>query len=390
MHFCILGLIVGSLCIVSTVFVDRLIGFMETFTAGLVLLLVALKIIHGSTQIANLTSDCLGATAMFTCTVSTPRLIWIAQPYFTAHNDFANGLSISNNFGPSEGITIRQTDIHPLRTVMEVQRNLINQSFVFSCVPVILDLTRLTSEAVTEEYITFSPSQVDIMSIEQMCDVSFQTGSIRVTISASQCVDEGVSDFIVNCSGSTCISESVDCPATDDVTLLTVTLSAGMCGSHEVNAYAVNRCADMISDPITMTVVPPTRIMSIEQVCGACFRNGHIGVTFSVSECAYEGVTGFIVNCSGSTCISERVVVSDVSVLTDTLVGAKCGSHEVNVYAINRTSDPATRTVGAPIDECLLVLILLIIYLLACGIVIGVLSYYYCKKKAELDKKTLQ
>ena len=372
---------------------------METFTAGLVLLLIALKIIHASTQIANLTSDCLGATAMFTCTVSTPRLIWIAQPY-VPHVDFINGpnrigVSISNSFGPSEGVTIRQTDIHPLRTVMEVQRNLINESFVFSCIPVITNLTRLTSEAVTGEYITFSPSQVDILSIEQMCDASFQTGSIRVTISASQCVDEGVSDFIVNCSGSTCISESVDCPATDDVTLLTVTLSAGMCGSHEVNAYAVNRCADMISDPITMTVVPPTRIMSIEQVCGACFRNGHIGVTFSASECAYEGVTGFIVNCSGSTCISERVecpVVSDVSVLTDTLVGAKCGSHEVNVYAINRTSDPATRTVGAPIDECLLVLILLIIsvmLIIACGIVIGVLSYYYCKK-AKLDKKTLE
>ena len=376
---------------------------METFTAGLVLLLIALKIIHGSTQIANLTSDCLGgtATAMFTCTVSTPRLVWIAQPYFTAPISFSNdpaniGVSISNDVGPSEGITIRHTDTHPLRTVMEVQRNLVNESFMFLCVPQRVNFTRLTSEAVTEEYITFSPSQVDILSIEQMCDASFQTGSIRVTISASQCVDEGVSDFIVNCSGSTCISESVDCPATDDVTLLTVTLSAGMCGSHEVNAYAVNRCADMISDPITMTVVPPTRIMSIEQVCGACFRNGYIRVTFSASECAYEGVTGFIVNCSGSTCISERVecpVVSDVSVLTDTLVGAKCGSHEVNVYPVNRTSDPATRTVGAPIDECLLVLILLIIsvmLIIACGIVIGVLSYYYCKKKAELDKKTLE
>ena len=64
----------------------------------------------------------------------------------------------------------------------------------------------------------------------------------------------------------------------------------------------------------------------------------------------------------------------------------------MNVYAINRTSDPATRTVGAPIDECLLVLILLIIsvmLIIACGIVIGVLSYYYCKK-AKLDKKTLE
>ena len=377
-------------------------GVMETFSARLVPLLIALKIIYGSTQNANLTSDCLGATAMFTCTVSTPRVEWIAQPYFTVPIiDFANdpadiGRSRSNNFGPSEGITIRHTDIHPLTTVMEVQRNLINESFMFSCVPARINFVPLTSEAVTGEYITFSPSQVDILSIEQMCDASFQTGSIRVTISASQCVDEGVSDFIVNCSGSTCISESVDCPATDDVTLLTVTLSAGMCGSHEVNAYAVNRCADMISDPITMTVVPPTRIMSIEQVCGACFRNGHIGVTFSASECAYEGVTGFIVNCSGSTCISERVecpVVIDVSVLTDTLVGAKCGSHEVNEYAINRTSDPATRTVGAPIDECLLVLILLnisVMLIFACGIVIGVLSYYYCKKKAKLDKKTLE
>ena len=86
-------------------------------------------------------------------------------------------------------------------------------------------------------------------------------------------------------------------------------------------------------------------------------------MTFSTSQCVYEGVTGFIVNCSGSTCISERVdcpAVNDVSVLTNTL-GAKCGSHEVNVYVVNRTSDPATRTVGAPTDECLLLLILLII-----------------------------
>ena len=82
------------------------------------------------------------------------------------------------NFGPSDGIIIRHLGINPLTTVMEIQTNLINESFTSSCVPVLGNLTHLPSEAVTEEYIAFSPSQVDIMRIEQMCDASFMTGSI--------------------------------------------------------------------------------------------------------------------------------------------------------------------------------------------------------------------
>ena len=149
----------------------------------------------------------------------------------------------------------------------------------------------------------------------------------------------------------------------------------------------------MTSDPTTRTAVPPIRIMSIEQTCGACFRNGSIRVTFSASQCAYEGVTGFIVNCSGSTCISERVecpATGNVSVLTNTL-GAKCGSHEVNVYVVNRTSDPATRTVGAPTDECLTLLVVsVMLIVLYCFLIFGVLySHYYMKKKFidEPDKR---
>ena len=69
----------------------------------------------------------------------------------------------------------------------------------------------------------------------------FRKGSIAVTLSASQCVDEDLTYFIVNCSGSTCISGRVECPASGDVS---VTLGSRS-GSHEVNVYAVNRC-DMI------------------------------------------------------------------------------------------------------------------------------------------------
>ena len=74
-------------------------------------------------------------------------------------------------------------------------------------------------------------------------------------------------------------------------------------------------------------------------------------MTFSVSQCAEEDVTGFIVNCSGSTCISERVECPPTINTTEltVILGAKTGSHEVNVYAVNRCY-PATRTVDAPID----------------------------------------
>ena len=93
------------------------------------------------------------------------------------------------------------------------------------------------------------------MTIEQTRDACFKDGSITVTFSAPQCVDEDVTGFIVNCSGSTCIPARVDCPATGDVTVFTVTLRA-KCGSHEVNVHTVNRCG-MISDPATRTVGAP-------------------------------------------------------------------------------------------------------------------------------------
>ena len=93
--------------------------------------------------------------------------------------------------------------------------------------------------------------------------------------------------------------------------------------------------------------------MSIEhlQPSGGCFKNRFLIVTFSATQCVEEDVTGFIVNCSGSTCISERVdcpPTVNITELTVTL-GARTGSHEVNVYAVNRCH-PATRTVDAPID----------------------------------------
>ena len=91
--------------------------------------------------------------------------------------------------------------------------------------------------------------------------------------------------------------------------------------------------------------------MTIEQTRGACFKNGLITVTFSSSQCVDEDVSGFIVNCSGSTCIPIRLdcpATSNVTVLTVTL-GARSGNHEVDVYPVNRC-DPAIETVGGPID----------------------------------------
>ena len=87
------------------------------------------------------------------------------------------------------------------------------------------------------------------MSIRGGC---FRNGSIAVTLSASPCVDEGVAYFTFNCSGSTCISGRVECPASGDVS---VTLGSRS-GSHEVNVYAGNRC-DNISDSATRTVSTP-------------------------------------------------------------------------------------------------------------------------------------
>ena len=93
--------------------------------------------------------------------------------------------------------------------------------------------------------------------------------------------------------------------------------------------------------------------MSIEylQPSGGCFKNRFLIVTFSASQCVEEDVTGFIVNCSGSTCISERVECPSNGSITELTVvlGAMTGSHEVNVYAENRCHQ-ATRTVDAPTD----------------------------------------
>ena len=76
-----------------------------------------------------------------------------------------------------------------------------------------------------------------------------------MTLSASQCADEYISGFMFNCSGSTCISGRVDCPASGARDVLTATLGSRS-GSHEVDVYAMNRC-DMISDPATRTIDVP-------------------------------------------------------------------------------------------------------------------------------------
>ena len=93
--------------------------------------------------------------------------------------------------------------------------------------------------------------------------------------------------------------------------------------------------------------------MSIEylQPSGGCFKNRFLIVTFSATQCVVEDVTGFIVNCTGSTCISERVDCPPNGSITEltAVLGAMTGRHEVNVYAVNRCH-PATRTVDAPID----------------------------------------
>ena len=118
----------------------------------------------GSAQIINLTKNpsqlttCPGETAVFTCTVSEPRVQWDAQPYFT---DTVSFLQLSedvgnferNNFGPSNGAIARLVGINPIVTVMEVQGNLINESFNVSCVPISGPGSVLTNDTATLEYI---------------------------------------------------------------------------------------------------------------------------------------------------------------------------------------------------------------------------------------------
>ena len=106
-----------------------------------------------------------------------------------------------------------------------------------------------TCNCVSSVGFTVSPSPADIMSIRGGC---FRNGSIAVTLSGSQCVDEDITYFILNCSESTCIPLTVECPASGNIS---VTLGSRS-GSHEVNVYAVNRC-DMIGDFAARTVSAP-------------------------------------------------------------------------------------------------------------------------------------
>ena len=108
---------------------------------------------------------------------------------------------------------------------------------------------------------------------------------------------------------------------------------------------------ELLFDSCVLVTPLRTDIMSIVQPSSGCFKNRFLIVTFSTTQCVEEDVTGFIVNCSGSTCISERVECPPNGNITELTVvlGARIGSHKVNVYAVNRCH-PATRTVDAPID----------------------------------------
>ena len=97
---------------------------------------------------------------------------------------------------------------------------------------------------------TDTPSQASITSILSGC---FDDGSIRVTLSASQCVNEDLTGFMFNCSGSTCFSDRVDCSAAGDELIVTF---GSRSGSHEVDVYAMNRCG-MIGDPVTTSINVP-------------------------------------------------------------------------------------------------------------------------------------
>ena len=122
-------------------------------------------VITGSAQV-NLTRNsshlitCPGETAAFTCTVSTPSLLWTVPTYFEHDQEFLNdpttiGRSVRNDFGPSNAITIHLAGAQPgpLTTVMVVQENLINQSFRVECTAQSHLGDPLTSDSETEEYI---------------------------------------------------------------------------------------------------------------------------------------------------------------------------------------------------------------------------------------------
>ena len=101
---------------------------------------------------------CFEETAVFTCTVPTPRVEWIAEPYFSRSAQFqnspgANGIGIRNDYGPYEGIIVRQVDTSPLMTEMIIQGNLINESFNASCIPQFNNGILLTNETETEKYV---------------------------------------------------------------------------------------------------------------------------------------------------------------------------------------------------------------------------------------------
>ena len=118
----------------------------------------------GSAQIANLTRitqplTCPEEIALFTCTVSTSRVQWIAQPFFTSPVSFSNDGNVNsdpiseiNDFGPSGGIIIRRVGDDPLLTVMVVQGNLINESFDVTCTPLSGGVL-MTNDTEIEEYI---------------------------------------------------------------------------------------------------------------------------------------------------------------------------------------------------------------------------------------------
>ena len=89
----------------------------------------------------------------------TPFVEWTAGPYFTpfppqfSNNPSEVGNRVTNDFGPSGGITICQGGVNPLTTVMVVQGNLINESFIASCTPLNSLGTPLPNERETEEYV---------------------------------------------------------------------------------------------------------------------------------------------------------------------------------------------------------------------------------------------
>lgn len=97
----------------------------------------------GSSQAVNLTQNsdgitCHGETAVFTCTVSTPAVRWVAEPLVSRNRNPALFIGIPSAVGdvilrgPDDVIIMTLVSVNPMVTTMTVSGNL-TEDLVVEC-----------------------------------------------------------------------------------------------------------------------------------------------------------------------------------------------------------------------------------------------------------------